>query len=291
MKKHRTIKRLIYSNAFDMGGMPVRQAFPSEKAESLDPFLLLHHADVKVPSHIPTTKSGVGPHPHRGFSPVTFIFKGGVHHRDSRGNNNIVYEGGTQWMNAGMGIVHSERPPADIFEKGGRQELIQLWVNTPAVHKMDQPQYFPVTADNTPFIMSEDKLCKVNIHSGELNGIKGPIPTFTAVNTFTLHASKGGKFYFRVPSSHNAFIYVLNGNVKLTNETDEAGKYFLIVLNNDGEAFEIEALEDTLLMIGTGEPLNEPVVSHGPFVMNTQSQIMEAFRDYEMGKMGILIEE
>jgi quercetin 2,3-dioxygenase len=108
MNKNRTIKSIVYAKEFDMGGMPVRQAFPSSKAERVDPFLLLHHADVKVSADIPTNKAGVGPHPHRGFSPVTFIFKGGVHHRDSRGNNNVIYEGGTQWMNAGMGIIHSE---------------------------------------------------------------------------------------------------------------------------------------------------------------------------------------
>src|SRR4030095_15893721 len=111
--KSRTIKHTLYARQFDMGGMPIRQPFPSAEAEQVDPFLLLHHAEVKVPGHTPVEKSGVGPHPHRGFSPVTFIFKGGVHHRDSRGNNNAVYAGGTQWMNAGMGIIHSERPPAD----------------------------------------------------------------------------------------------------------------------------------------------------------------------------------
>lgn len=291
MKNSRTIKSIIYANSFDMGGMPVRQAFPSVKAETIDPFLLLHHADVKVPTHIPTNKAGVGPHPHRGFSPVSFIFKGGVHHRDSRGNDNVVYEGGTQWMNAGMGVIHSERPPADIFEKGGRQELIQLWVNTPAAHKMDQPTYYPVTAEETPVVISEDGLVKVNVHSGQLNNVKGPIPTFSEVNTFTAKAAKGGKFFFEIPATHNAFIYVLSGKIKMQNEPDVVDTNFLIVLNNDGAGFEIEALEDCVLMIGTGEPLNEPIASHGPFVMNTQTEIMEAFRDYELGKMGVLIEE
>jgi quercetin 2,3-dioxygenase len=291
MKTQRTIKSIIYANAFDMGGMPIRQAFPSSKAESIDPFLLLHHADVKVPTHIPVLKSGVGPHPHRGFSPVSFIFKGGVHHRDSRGNNNVVYDGGTQWMNAGMGVIHSERPPADIFERGGRQELIQLWVNTPAAHKMDVPTYFPLTEAETPYITNKDGLMRINIQAGKLGDIKGPVPALSDVNTFTVIAKKGGKFYFEIPDSHNAFVYVLNGKIKLENDAAEIANHFLVVLNKDGNGFEVEALEDSLLMIGTGEPLNEPVASHGPFVMNNQTQIMEACRDYEMGKMGILIEE
>lgn len=121
MKKNRTVQAILYAQPMDMGGLPIRQPFPSGKMEQIDPFLLLHHADMQVPTNIDTRHAGVGPHPHRGFSPVSFIFKGGVHHRDSRGNDNIVYAGGTQWMNAGMGIIHSERPPADIHEIGGRQ--------------------------------------------------------------------------------------------------------------------------------------------------------------------------
>lgn len=291
MKKNRTVKSIVYASQFDMGGMPVRQAFPSSKDESIDPFLLLHHAEVKVPTHVPALKAGVGPHPHRGFSPVTFIFKGGVHHRDSRGNNNIVYEGGTQWMNAGMGIIHSERPPDDIHEIGGVQEIIQLWVNTPAAHKMDQPTYIPLTAEDTPSITSEDGLIKINIHSGELNGERGPIPSFSPVNTFTVNAQNGGHFYFDIPANHNAFIYLLHGKVKFENEPDAMVSKYVAVFQNDGQGFDLWALENSVMIIGTGEPLNEPIASHGPFVMNTQSEIMEAFRDYEMGKMGVLIEE
>ena len=290
MNKYRTIKSIIYSNALDMGGMPIRQAFPSAKASHIDPFLLLHHADVKVPTHIPVNKSGVGPHPHRGFSPVTFIFKGGVHHRDSRGNDNVIYAGGTQWMHAGMGMIHSERPPTDIFDIGGEQEIIQLWVNSPAKHKMDQPKYTPLRAEDTPTIKSEDDLMTIHIHSGELNGIRGPIPTFTPVNTFTVEAKKGGKYFFDIPITHNAFLYLLNGKIKMAGDAGEVDGKYVVILNNDGTGFEVEALEDTRLMIGTGEPINEPIVSHGPFVMNTQTEIMEAFRDYELGKMGVLIE-
>jgi len=289
--KHRTIKTVVHANTFDMGGMPVRQAFPSQKAEAPDPFLLLHHADVKVPQHLPVTQSGVGAHPHRGFSPVTFVIKGGVHHRDSRGNNNIVYAGGTQWMNAGMGVIHSERPPHDIFEIGGRQEIIQLWVNTPAAHKMDQPSYQPLNAEDTPFIESDDKKTRINIHSGELNGVKGPIKAFTVVNTFTADMKEDGKFFFNIPSTHNAFIYVLHGEVQVTNDESPVEENFAAMFNNDGKGFELRALKNSIVFVGTGEPLNEPIASHGPFVMNNQTQLMEAFRDYQMGKMGVLIEE
>lgn len=290
MKENRTIRSIEYAATYNMGGFPVRQAFPTNTIQNIDPFLLLHHADVKVPANIPLSQAGVGPHPHRGFAPVTFIFEGGVHHRDSRGNDNVVYKGGVQWMNAGMGIIHSERPPKDIFELGGRQEIIQLWVNMPSKNKMDQPSYFPLTAEDIPFIESEDKQTRINIVSGELDGIKGITPTLSAVNTFTVEMKQGARYSFSIPSTHNAFIYLLDGELKINESNSIKGKY-AAVFNNDGNGFDIEATANTRFFIGSGEPLNEPIASHGPFVMNNETQIMEAFRDYQMGKMGVLIED
>ena len=290
MKKNRTIKSIIQAGLIDMGGMVVRQAFPSRKVENIDPFLLLHHGKIEVANGTPISETGVGPHPHRGFSPVTFLYKGGINHQDSRGNNHTVYEGGVQWINAGMGIIHSERMPANIQELGGKVELIQLWVNTPAKHKMDQPIYTPASKEEIPFIETEDKLSRVNIVSGELEGIKGIIPTLLPVNTFTASMKKGGTFQFNIPDTHNAFIYLLSGKILVSDDKAEIIGQYLTILNNDGDSFKINALEDANLMIGTGEPLNEPIASHGPFVMNTQTEIMEAFRDYQMGKMGVLIE-
>ena len=290
MNTNRTIKSILYAQPMDMGGMPIRQPFPSRKAEQIDPFLLLHHADIKVLTHVDTKHAGVGPHPHRGFSPVSFIFKGGVHHRDSRGNDNVIYAGGTQWMNAGMGVIHSERPPDNIHETGGRQELIQLWVNTPAKHKMDIPVYHPLTAEETPVVKTADGLTTVHVIAGKLNDVEGPIKPLSPVNTFTAEMKNGAKFFFSIPSTHNAFIYIMDGKVQVTGDGEVDGKY-VAVFNNDGDGFELEALEDTHVFIGTGEPLNEPVASHGPFVMNNQTELMEAFRDYQQGKMGVLIEE
>ncbi len=287
---NRTLKTIVYAQPMDMGGMPIRQAFPSTKVEQIDPFLLLHHADIKVAANIETKHAGVGPHPHRGFSPVSFIFKGGVHHRDSRGNDNIVYAGGTQWMNAGMGMIHSERPPADIHEKGGRQELIQLWVNTPAKHKMDIPTYIPLTAQETPKIISEDGLTTIQVIAGSLNKVEGPIIPLSPVNTFTVEMKKGATFFFAIPPTHNAFIYLMEGKVGVVGD-DEVHENYTAIFHNNGDGFTIQAISDTRFFIGSGEPLNEPVASHGPFVMNNQTELMEAFRDYQQGKMGVLIEE
>jgi redox-sensitive bicupin YhaK (pirin superfamily) len=263
---------------------------PTQRVGQIDPFLLLHHADIKVPAHIEPDHAGVGPHPHRGFSPVTFIFKGGVHHRDSRGNDSVIYAGGAQWMNAGMGMIHSERPPHDIAAIGGRQEIIQLWINTPADHKMDQPSYFPLSAEEAPHTISEDGKVSVRVFSGEILTIKGPIPSHTEVNTATLEFKKGGKIAIPLPIYHNSMIYLLDG--KLT--VDGFGmveELNLAHFKNDGDGITLEALEDTRVLLLSGAPLNEEVVSHGPFVMNNQTQILEAMRDYQKGKMGVLIEE
>lgn len=288
--KSRSVSRLLYAHNTDMGGMPIRQALPTRQVEQVDPFLLIHHADIKVPVHLEPKHAGVGPHPHRGFSPVTFIFKGGVHHRDSRGNDSVVYAGGAQWMNAGMGIIHSERPTNDIHEIGGRQEIIQLWINTPASHKMDQPAYFPLSAADAPHYSSEDAAVEGSIFSGDVLGLKGPIPSHTAVNAATFKINKGGRLMIPVPESHSTLLYLLDGKLTVSG-FGLVEELHLIHFSNDGEAIEVEGLEDTRILFLSGEPLHEQVVSYGPFVMNNHTQIMEAMRDYQMGKMGVLIED
>jgi redox-sensitive bicupin YhaK (pirin superfamily) len=285
--KVRTVSHLLYAEQMDMGGMPIRQPFPTHHVQQIDPFLLLHHADVKVPAHLDPDHAGVGPHPHRGFSPVTFIFKGGVHHRDSRGNDSVVYAGGAQWMNAGMGVIHSERPPLDIQEMGGRQEIIQLWINTPAAHKMDQPAYFPLASKDVPQRTSDN--VELKVFSGEIDGLKGPIPSDTQVNAATVELKKGGIFKTAIPEDHNAFIYLLDGKLNLDGYGLVEGLN-AVLFKKDGEGIGFEALADTRILLLSGKPLDENVVSHGPFVMNNQTQILEAMRDYQMGKMGVLIE-
>ena len=273
-----------------MGGISLRQPFPTLRVDQIDPFLLLHHADLKAPKNTNPDHAGVGPHPHRGFSPVTFIFKGGVHHRDSRGNDSIIYAGGAQWMNAGMGIIHSERPPHDIHDIGGRQEIIQLWINTPAAHKMDQPEYFPLAAEEAPFYISEDAKVSMKVFSGSVLGVKGPIPSHTDVIAGTLDIKKNGKISVPLPATHSAFIYLLDGKLKVDGFGLVDGLN-AVLFNKDGDGVSIEAVEDTRVLMLSGEPLNEKVVSHGPFVMNSETQILEAMRDYQLGKMGVLIEE
>lgn len=288
--KNRSVKNLLHAEMIEMEGMSVRQPFPTLKMQQLDPFLLLHHADNILAPDIRPEHAGVGPHPHRGFSAVTFIFRGGVHHRDSRGNDSVVYAGGVQWMNAGMGLMHSERPPVNIQEIGGRQEIIQLWINTPAKYKMDQPEYFSLPEDRLPKFVTPDGRVSMSVIAGELMGKKGVVPTKSPVNAATMEIIKGSKIEIPIPLDHNAFLYVLSGEINI-------GGYGLTealnaaIFANDGEGIGVEAREDARMLLMSGLPLNEKVVSHGPFVMNTETQILEAMRDYQKGKMGILIED
>lgn len=288
--KNRTVSHLLYAHQIDMGGLPVRQPLPTQQVQQVDPFLLLHHANIKAPAHVEPDDAGVGPHPHRGFSPVTFIFQGGVHHRDSRGNNSVVYAGGAQWMNAGMGIIHSERPPHDIHALGSRQEIIQLWINTPARHKMDAPSYFPLQANEVPAVSSPDKLVTVHVFAGEVLGVQGKIPTLSPVNAATVVAAKDGTISIPLPRTHHTLLYLLDGRITLEGYGLVEGLH-AVVFKTDGDAITLRAEEATRMLLLSGEPLNEPVVSYGPFVMNNQTQIMEAMRDYQTGKMGVLIEE
>lgn len=286
----RNIQAIVLASLKDMDGVPVWQGFPTAHQDRIDPFLLLHHLQMKVPAYVSPRHAGVPPHPHRGFSPVTFVYKGGVHHRDSRGNNNTVYEGGTQWLNAGMGIIHSERPPADIQEIGGEQEMIQLWVNVPIAHKMDQPSYYSLDADATPTVKTEDGLATIRVVSGDILGTKGAIPTVTPVNTAMISAKAGAKLAWDIPRDHQAFLYILDGALKFTSG-EEVGPWNTVVFKQDGEGIQFEVSRDASLFFASGLPIHEKVVAHGPYVMHTETAILEAMRDFQVGKMGILIEE
>lgn len=284
MKTERSIQQIIYGHIVNMGGMHVRQPLPSADIDYLDPFVLLHHHATVLPDDRDLRHAGVGAHPHRGFSPVTFLFRGSVRHRDSRLNDSTVHAGGVQWMNAGMGIVHSERPLSH------EQELIQMWVNTPARHKMDPPAYHPLQKEETPTVTSGDGNVTVWVVTGELLGAQGPIPTLSPIISATLELKAGGQIYLPLPTTHNAFLYLLDGQLQFADGQTVKGKNF-IVLTKDGEGITLEAVADTRVLLMTGEPIGEEIVAQGPFVMNSENQIMEAYRDFRMGKMGVLIEE
>lgn len=272
----RTTSFVIHADEHRMGPLTIRQPLPSAVLPDLDPFVLLHHA----PPATMDGQNGVSAHPHRGFSPVTFMFKGSVRHRDSRGNDSTVGAWGTQWMHAGSGILHEEIPLA------GEIELIQLWVNTPAARKLDAPAYFPLSPEETPRHRSADGLVTVNVIAGSTLGLVGPITPITPVLATTIDARRGGRLFVPVPPGHSAFLYVLAGSLRFGDVTVD--RHHMVVFNRDGDGIDIDVAEDTRALLMSGEPIGEPIVSYGPFVMNTQDEIRAAYRDYKAGAMGAI---
>lgn len=284
----KTIKNIITAQKVNMGGHYLDQPLPSKELDYIDPFLLIHHWESTLPGGQKQSDVGVGPHPHRGFSPVTFVFKGDVEHRDSLGKQAVVTAGGTQWMFAGRGITHSERQGKELAEKGGEVEFIQFWVNAPSQNKMDAPYYQPISDEETPKI--KETGVEIGVVAGEFKGIKGAAPTLSNQILLRGEIKKNHSFTFSIPKEYNALLYLLDGDAVI-NDHQSAHRKDMVVFNNDADEFELKANEDTRFILLSGEPLNEAVTSHGPFVMNTETQIMQAFKDAQMGKMGILIEE
>jgi len=271
-----------------MGGHILDQPLPFAEFNHIDPFLLIHHWKQALPGNQNERDLGVGPHPHRGFSPVTFVFKGEVHHRDSHGNSHIVKEGGIQWMSAGMGITHSERPSKSIAQQGGDFEFIQFWVNTPAKNKMEEPIYYGIQEDELAVI--DEAGTNAFIASGSLKGVQEKVPTASSVTTARIEMSPNSKFEFEVRENENALLYCLDDGQTIN--LLECNTKDMVVFNETSKGkVVIESKANTRLLYLAGLPINEEVKSYGPFVMNNQTKVMQALRDAQMGKMGVLIEE
>ena len=273
-----------------MGDTPVRQPLPTMKVEQIDPFLLLHHHTTEIEAGTRENDAGVGPHPHRGFSPVTFIYQGSLHHRDSRGNSSVVRAGGVQWTDVGMGIVHSERPDIDLVTNGGTMEIIQLWVNTPQKHKMDQPLYQPFGESQLPALTPDKGEANIRLVAGEQDGQKGPVQTKLPVLSLMGEFKAGAAKNIEVPAGMHSFMYLLSGSVRVHGH-GLVEEHNMVVFEEGTEPIGIDATAATRFLFMAGMPLKEPLATYGPFVMNTQSEIMEAMRDYQMGRMGFLVEE
>ncbi len=287
---NRKVRFLIPAYDIDMGGIPLKQALPTNNVEQVDPFLLLHHAEFSYTSDAPALHQGIGPHPHRGFSPVTFVVEGEVHHRDSWGNNQVAKKGEVQWMHAGRGIIHSERPSQKLAEENGKQEIIQLWINTPAAKKMQEPVYQYLPEKSIPVFNSDDNRIKSKLVAGNYKRLHGKIKTESELLIIWANAENSGTETYAVPDLLNAMLYVIRGNIRISGYGKVEEKS-LVVFDNSGDEMEISATNDAQFLLLAGVPIAEDVVQQGPFVMNTTTQILEAMRDYRMGKMGILIEE
>lgn len=288
MIKFKTIKNIVESPLVNMGAIRLRQPLPNTGIEAVDPFLLLHHYGPYAISEF-NNPFDLGPHPHRGFEPITLLFKGEQLHRDSLGNEMVVKAGGVQWTTAGRGIVHAEAPSKEFVKKGGDLEGIQLWLNLPASKKMIPAKYQHLEKEQIPKVLSKDKKIALNIIAGSLKNEEGLINTQTEVNVFTVNALQGGDMMVELPEDHNALIYLLDGKMAVEENTilEKGGKQ-MVTFNLGGNAIKFKAIEDSNLLILSGKPINEKVTQYGPFVMNTQTEILEAMRDYQQGKMGYL---
>jgi hypothetical protein len=255
-------------------------------AEALSPFLLLDYAApaAMAPSDEPR---GVGEHPHRGFETVTLVYQGEVEHRDSAGNRGRIGPGDVQWMTAASGVVHEEMHGREFARKGGAIEMVQLWVNLPAKLKMSPPGYQDILDRQIPAVPLPGGAGTVRVIAGEFQGAKGPARTFTPVSLWDVRLAAGHDVELNLPEGHTTAILVLRGDVDLSG-SETASDAELVLFDRRGSAISLRARTDATLLVMSGEPIDEPVVGYGPFVMNTQAEIRQAIRDYQAGKMGEL---
>ncbi|CAA0151780.1 pirin family protein [Tenacibaculum maritimum] len=278
----------VGSPLVNMGVIKLRQPLPNKHIENIDPFLLLHHYGPYVISEF-SNPFDVGAHPHRGFEPITMLFKGEQLHRDSLGNEILVKEGDVQWITAGRGIIHSEGPSKAFIKKGGELEGIQLWLNLPATKKMIPAGYQHIKNEEIPFVENEEKTFKLKVVAGKQQGIEGRIKTQTEVNVFILKTNAPEEVDIDIPVHHASLVYLLEGEALINGEGRlKKGEHQMISFNFDGNTIRIKAKEESNLLILSGEPIKEKIAQYGPYVMNTQTEIMEAMRDFQQGKMGYL---
>lgn len=247
----------------------------------MDPFILLDYGSKFYFS--PSQKQrGVGIHPHRGFETVTIAYKGKVAHKDSAGNSGVIEEGDVQWMTAASGILHEEFHEKEFSQKGGDFHVAQLWINLPAKDKKSLPKYQAIKSDQMGKYQIESGQGIVEVIAGEYKGVKGPASTFTRINLFNLRSKKGTTTDFSFPKEFNTSLLVVEGSVEVNNK--EIKQDHFVLMANDGETFTIETLEDSIVLIMSGEPINEPIAASGPFVMNTKEEIYEAYDDFQNGR-------
>lgn len=252
--------------------------------ERMDPFILL---DYNSKYEFPASEKpkGVDVHPHRGFETVTIAYQGSVAHNDSNGGGGVISQGDVQWMTAASGVLHKEFHEKEWSKKGGLFQMVQLWVNLPAQYKMSAPKYEAIKNADIPRYTSEG--VEIEVIAGDYKGIAGAASTFSPVNMLNVKLSKGATADFSFPAHYNTGILVIEGNV-LVNNTDEAPTDHFVLMENDGETFRVTAQDDAIVLVLSGEPLNEPIVAYGPFVMNTREEIVQAFEDVRAGKFGYL---
>ena len=280
---HKIIQRVHPAVRDDIGDLITQRPVPSRHLDQIDPFLFLNHHGPQV---YPPHNRGLpfGPHPHRGFETVTFILDGELAHRDSAGHESVIGPGGVQWMTAGSGLVHEEVSPRAFMERGGPLEILQLWVNLPPALKMTPPRYVGLQRDRIPVMESADGKVRVHLVSGTYGGATGPVESLTGVFLATVEMQAGARLHIDGLLDRNVFLYVIRGVIQGVPETVSA--FHLAEFEPEGDELDILADHDSVLLLGHALPIREPVVAHGPFVMNTHAEIQQAILDYQAGRFG-----
>ena len=275
----RTLRTLHPAQRDDIADLQTRRPLPGPGIEMLDPFLFLNHHGPQV---YPPNNRGLpfGPHPHRGFETVTFILAGDVLHRDSAGHESVIRASGVQWMTAGRGMVHAELSSEQFMREGGPLEILQLWVNLPASLKMTAPRYEGLQKEQIPAVARDG--ATVDLISGTLDGHTGPNRSLTGVEMMTVALQPGARIHLPAPRERTIFLYVVRGEIGIAGGIAPA--FTLVESNDDGDHLDVGSERGAFLLFGHATPLREPVVSHGPFVMNTQQEILQAIRDYQAGR-------
>jgi len=270
-------------------GFRVHNFFPSGYDMGLyrmSPFFLMDYGS-KIEFPPSDTPRGVGVHPHRGFETVTIAFKGRVAHHDSSGNSGVIGEGDVQWMTAGSGLLHKEYHDLEYSKKGGPFQMVQLWVNLPAKDKMTPPKYQAIENAQMGKYVLPEKNGTLEVIAGDFEGVKGPATTFTPMQVYVGRLKKGASLSMDLPEKFNTGLLVVEGSFKINGENEAATDHF-VLFKNDGSTVEVEALEDGVFLLLSGEPIHETLVPYGPFLMNSKQEIMQAFQDLNAGKFGVL---
>lgn len=262
-------------------GFPVTNMFSYNTDANISPFLLLDYAK---PTNFPPSQSprGVGQHPHRGFETVTIVYDGELQHRDTAGNHGVIGPGDVQWMTAAHGILHEEMHSDEFTRKGGRLEMVQLWVNLPAKDKMSQPKYQEILSSTIPVVNLAENKGTVRVIAGKFGNIESPVKTFTPVYLYDIRMQEDASLNIPVVNGYNAMLLVLDGTVSIDNKNIKTGE--LIKFSNDGDMISVAAVNDAKILFMAGEPINEPIVGAGPFVMNKEAEIKQAYSDFRSGK-------
>ena len=284
------VEGIFKSSAFHMVGDGFRVAnyFPNGNkfGRKISPFILL---DYHPPFYYSPTKNkrGVGVHPHRGFETVTLALDGYVAHHDSGGNSGIIGPGDVQWMTAASGVLHKEYHEESFAAKGGNMQMLQLWVNLPKAVKMSAPKYQTITSAQIPKVELPENAGTVHVIAGSYQNVKGPASTFTPINMYRVQLNKNGKATFDLPAGSNTGFLITNGEL-LINGNETAKENDFVLFNHKGEEIAVIANADTQFIVLDGEPIDEPVVQYGPFVMNKPEEINQAIEDFNSGKFGVL---